>query len=157
VLNNCYAELSQLETIRSIRDDVPVQEMIRCILTDLFAFNDAHPEFARLLAWENLQGAVHLDPESAREARLPGWNRLIEILRRARDAGRIRRDLDLNWFVYVLQAITVVYFTNRHTMQVLTAIPFDRSETIDEFIDRYSQLLAGGISATSGRDASRDD
>ena len=152
VLNSRYAELSKLETIRDICPETTVREMLRCILHDLFSFNASHPEFSRLLSWENLQGAAHLDPDAARSARLPGWNRLIGILESAQAAGKMRADVDLNWIVYVLQALTVVYFTNRHTMEILTGIPFGTPEDIDRSVELYADLLARGLTSLDGKE-----
>lgn len=156
VLNSRYADLSQLETIRDICPDTALEEMLRCILHDLFSFNASHPEFSRLLSWENLQGATHLDPDAARSARLPGWKRLMTILASAQDAGKMRRDVDLNWMVYVLQALTIVYFSNRHTMEILTGIPFGTPEDIDRSVELYADLLARGLTSPDRKEPDGD-
>lgn len=153
VLNARYAELSRRETIRDVTADTPLVTMLSRILTDLFAFNADNPEFSRLLLWENLHGAVHLDQDAARSARQPGWQRLTDMLLAAQTRGQIRSDLDLSWFVYVLQAITIVYFTNQHTMKVLTGTPFEDEETRKRFVAQYSRLLADGIAAQERKDS----
>jgi TetR/AcrR family transcriptional regulator len=153
VLNARYAELSRRETVREVPPDTPIERMLSHILADLFKFNADNPDFSRLLSWENLHGAAHLDNDAARAARQPGWERLVEMLRAAQDDGHIRRDLDLDWFVYVLQAITIVYFTNRHTMKVLTGTPFEEVRTMKRFIAQYSQLLAEGIASRQRKES----
>ncbi len=151
VLNTRYAELSRRETVHAVPINGTVRELLQEILSDLFAFNSEHPSFSRLVAWENLNGARHLDPETARAAREPGWTKLRKVIEAAQRQGTIRRDLDVDRFVYALQALTVVYFSNRHTMKVLTGIPFDEPGTMEEFIAFYADLLAGGIATAQER------
>jgi hypothetical protein len=63
----------------------------------------------------------------------------------------VRGDVDVGRIVYVLQALTVVYFSNRHTMKILTGIPFESPETMSSFVSFYSQLLARGIATDEGK------
>jgi len=84
VLNTTYAELSQRETLNVSSDAGTVADLLRGILTNLFAFHREHPSFARLVSWENLNGAEHLDPKAARAARGPGWAKLRSILEDAK-------------------------------------------------------------------------
>ncbi len=151
VLNSKYAELAKRETVHSFPKTSCVVEFLREIFSDLFAFNVENPQFSRLIAWENLHGAKHLDAAAARAAREPGFTELQNVIETAKEAGLIRKDLDIGKFVYALQAITVVYFTNRYTMSILTNIPFDSPKVIDEFIDFYAHLLAQGISTDKGQ------
>jgi AcrR family transcriptional regulator len=151
VLNTKYAELSQRETFHALSEAETVAELLRGILADLFAFNREHPAFARLVAWENLNGAEHLDPATAQAARGPGWARLRSILEDAQEKGMVHGDVDVERIVYVLQALTVVYFSNRHTMKILTGIPFESPETMSSFVGFYSQLLARGIATDEGK------
>lgn len=150
VLNAKYAELSQRETIHSLAVAGSVVDLLREILSDLFAFNRENPTFSRLVSWENLNGAEHLDPAAAQAARGPGWAKLRAILEAARESGAVRADVDIDRLVYVLQALTVVYFSNRHTMKILTGIPFESSQTMDEFVEFYARLLARGIASDEG-------
>jgi len=47
-------------------------------------------------------------------------------------------DLDVDKFVYLMQAITFVYFSNKHTMRLLTGINFDSPQTRNDFIEFYA-------------------
>ncbi|MFO8033624.1 MAG: TetR/AcrR family transcriptional regulator [Candidatus Bipolaricaulota bacterium] len=152
VLNTKYADLSSRETVRATSSAGSVRKLLEDILADLFAFNAENPEFSRLVAWENLNGAKHLDPDRAREAREPGWSRLRRVIEAAQRAGEIRPDLDVERFVYALQALTVVYFSNRYTMKILTGIPFDDPDTMEGFVAFYADLLARGIGTQEGKD-----
>lgn len=151
VLNSKYAELSQREGFHALSEADTLVDLLRGILSDLFAFNREHPAFARLVAWENLNGAEHLDPEAARTARGPGWATLRLILEDAKGKGMVRKDADVARLVYVLQALTVVYFSNRHTMRILTGFSFESPETMADFVDFYAELLAQGIAADGRR------
>jgi len=151
-LNANYAELSRRETVHITSQTPSVQEMLEGILGDLFAFNREHPSFARLVAWENLAGARYLKAREARAAREPGLRKLRSLLEEAVGRGLVRADLDLDRLVYMLQAITVVYFSNRHTMRKLTGIPFGSRTTMREFIAFYASILANGITSTRGEE-----
>ncbi len=151
VLNSKYAELSQREGFHALSEANSVVDLLRGILSDLFAFNREHPSFARLVAWENLNGAEHLDPEAARTARGPGWTKLRSILEGAKLKGMVREDVDVARLVYALQAVTVVYFSNRHTMSILTGFSFESPDTMQGFVDFYAELLAQGIATNGGR------
>jgi len=150
ILTVSYAKLSQRETAHSDPRTDSVEDLVREILRDLFAFNLEYPSFARLVAWENLAGGEHLQVEAARAAREPGLQRLRTILNKAKARGLVRKDLDVNKFVYALQAITVVYFSNRYTMKMLTDFDFESPDTVQEFIRFYASVLARGISAEEG-------
>lgn len=150
ILTVNYAELSQRETAHEEPQTDSVEDLLSEILRDLFAFNLEHPAFARLVAWENLAGGEHLQVEEARAAREPGLQRLRAILNKAKANGLVRNDLDVNKFVYALQAITVVYFSNRYTMKMLTDFDFESPATVRDFIRFYSSVLAHGISAEKG-------
>ncbi|MBC7092702.1 TetR family transcriptional regulator [Candidatus Bipolaricaulota bacterium] len=150
ILTVNYAELSQRETAHGEPQTGSVEDLLSEILRDLFAFNLEHPAFARLVAWENLAGGEHLQVEEARAAREPGLQRLRAILNKAKANGLVRNDLDVNKFVYALQAITVVYFSNRYTMKMLTDFDFESPATVQEFIRFYASVLAHGISAEKG-------
>ncbi|MEW5826949.1 MAG: TetR/AcrR family transcriptional regulator [Candidatus Bipolaricaulota bacterium] len=151
VLNSRYAELSQREAIHELSEAENLVDLLRGILSDLFSFNREHPSFARLVAWENLHGAEHLDPQAARAARGPGWSRLRGILEAAQAKGLVRAEVDVARLVYVLQALTVVYFSNRHTMKILTGFAFESPKTMNEFVDFYAEVLARGVAAEEGR------
>ena len=153
VLNSRYAELSQREAFHALAEADTVVDLLRGILSDLFAFNREHPSFARLVSWENLNGAEHLDPATARAARGPGWAKLRSILEDAKARGMVREDVDVARLVYALQAITVVYFSNRHTMRILTGFSFESPKTMKEFVDFYAELLAQGIATDGGKRA----
>lgn len=153
VVNSRYAELSQREAFHALSEADNVADLLRGILSDLFAFNREHPSFARLVSWENLNGAEHLDPKTARAARGPGWAKLRSILEDAKAKGMVRGDVDVARLVYALQAITVVYFSNRHTMKILTGFSFESPDTMKSFVDFYAELLAQGIAADGGRRA----
>jgi len=140
-----YAELSRLEMMGKQEEITSVEDLLIAILTDLFRFNLSHPAFARLVAWENLNGGKYLDATEAKSAREPGLQRLRAIFTKAKKMGLVRNDLDVNKFVYALQAITVVYFSNRYTMKLLTGIDFESPSTIDDFIRFYASILAHGI------------
>lgn len=150
VLNSRYAELSQREAVHVVSEADSVVDLLRGILTDLFAFNREHPSFARLVSWENLNGAEHLDPSAARAARGPGWTRLRHLLEEAKRKGMVRDDVDVARLVYALQAITVVYFSNRHTMKILTGFSFESPQTMRAFVDFYADVLARGIATSQG-------
>jgi len=40
--------------------------------------------------------------------------------------------------------VTAVYFSNRHTMRILTGFSFESPKTMEEFVDFYAELLARG-------------
>jgi AcrR family transcriptional regulator len=61
--------------------------------------------WARMLAWEGLQGS---DPLISRSERQASISRQIEIVRRLQDAGYVARDLDPQFAVAVLLAVTVM-------------------------------------------------
>jgi len=63
----------------------------------------------------------------------------------------VREDVDVARLVYALQAVTVVYFSNRHTMSILTGFSFESPDTMKGFVDFYAELLAQGIATNGGR------
>ncbi len=150
VINSAYAELSSRETVKTFPADGTVNKLLKSIFQDLFDFNAKNPTFVRLVAWENLNGARWLDPEKARAARQPGLNKLKNLIENAKQRGLVRPDLDVDKFVYLMQAITFVYFSNKHTMKLLTGIDFDSPQTRNDFINFYATVLTEGISSKEG-------
>ncbi|MEM0487955.1 MAG: TetR/AcrR family transcriptional regulator [Candidatus Bathyarchaeia archaeon] len=144
-----YSQLSKVEL--SHQCDIiytSADKFLQNLLTDLFTFHLTHPLFAKLLAWENLAEASHIRPDEVKAAREPGFTKIKDMLLKNVAAGVIREDLDINKFVYMLQALVVVYFMNQYTMRFLTGFDFSSPDIMKDFIAFYAKVLSQGISAS---------
>jgi len=119
VLEREYARIRGLERDLDVEHLDPV-EAIRQLVALTFDHHEAHPDFIRLVAIENIHRAEHL-ARSAVLDRLasPALEVLTGILERGRAAGVFRADVDALDVHMVISSFCVFRIANRHTWKTI--------------------------------------
>ena len=137
VLENAYAGIRQKEQSIQVADLDPAAALRR-VAELTFDHHEAHPDFIRLVAIENIHHAEHL-------AQLPDLDRLgspaieviDEILKRGRAEGVFTRKVDALDVHMMISAFCVFRIANRHTFRTL----FDRDLLDPKRRKTYRRML----------------
>src|SRR4051794_32946124 len=119
VLEAAYTAIRQEEqTIDVEHLDPPAA--LRRVAELTFDHHEAHPEFIRLVAIENIHGAKHLaELPDVRALGSPAIELMERILARGRKSGDFTRDVDALDIHMVISAYCVFRIANRHTFRTL--------------------------------------
>lgn len=144
VLEEAYAGIRRIERALDLGDLPPV-EALRRLAEFTFDYQDAHPEFIRLVMVENIHNAVHLE----RSERIQGLNvSVMDVLegvyRRGVADGVFREGLDAIDLHMTISALSFFNVANRatfsrifkHDMQSAEARARRRAQ-IGEIVVRY--------------------
>jgi AcrR family transcriptional regulator len=119
VLERAYTGIRALEQQVDVEHLAPA-EALRQVAEITFDHHEAHPDFIRLVAIENIHRAEHL-ARSAVLDRLasPALEVLTGILERGRAAGVFRADVDALDVHMVISSFCVFRIANRHTWKTI--------------------------------------
>lgn len=115
VLEECYRRIRDIETHLDL-EHLPPLEALRLLVTSTFDYQDAHPDFIRLVMVENINHGEHIN-------QLPNFNALnagvIDQIKRlcARGAaeGVMRKDIDPVDLHMTISALCFFNVSNRYT------------------------------------------
>ena len=85
------------------------------LLRRYFLFHDRHPEFRRLLAWENLSEADH--GAFIRGMRKEAFEHLRTLFAAGKKKSRFARGFSFETYLFVLSAVSFFFFSNKRTMK----------------------------------------
>lgn len=150
VIRRAYDRLSSVE-VELTQVLLPADELLARMVRAYYRFLAGHPEFVRLLSWENLR-----EGRSARRMHLttlkaPVMQALRIALERGRKEGRFRPDVDEKQLLISCMALSFFYFSNRHTVSQALGVDLARPEAIEERIAHVLSLLMDGIRSGNGR------
>ena len=148
VLKRAYEQIASVE-VELAHLLLPVEELLAKMVRAYYDFMVDHPEFVRLLTWENLRQG-----KAAREINLlPTKAPLIEALRlaltRGKQEGRFREDVDEKQLLISCMALSFFYFSNRHTLSRALAMDMESPAAVDRRVEHVVRLLLDGIRAHS--------
>jgi AcrR family transcriptional regulator len=119
VLEAVYADLLRAEGTLDLDHSEPV-EGIRRLVSFLWTYYLAHPEFISLVNNENMLGAVHLRrSKSIREMHSSLVSSLDGLLERGRAQGAFRADVDAVQLYISTAALAYFYLSNNHTLSTI--------------------------------------
>ena len=137
VLKDAYAAIRRKEQAIDVDHLDPVAA-IRRIAELTFDHHEAHPDFIRLVAIENIHRAEHLAQlPDLRELGSPAIELIDAILTRGRDAGIFTRPVDALDVHMVISSFCVFRVANQHTFGTI----FDRDLMAGELRERYRRML----------------
>jgi len=126
---------------------LPADELLETLVRRYYRFLDEHPDFVRMLCFENLN-----DAQAAREMNLQDKKApIITALRLAQqvgqDAKRFRNDIDVADLLISIFSLCFFYFSNRYTMCQLLENNTTSLSNLDKRIKNVVALLLYGITA----------
>jgi TetR/AcrR family transcriptional regulator len=119
LLEHMYARIRERQADLELRGREPV-DAIRRLVVFTGRVSVQYPEFLRLIQSENLNGARHVaGSETISQMYQPLLDTLDDVLRRGREAGTFRADIDPVDLYISISALTAHYINNRHTFEVI--------------------------------------
>jgi AcrR family transcriptional regulator len=119
VLEEAYSSIRRTEATLDL-ERLPPEEALATLVAFTFDYQNAHPEFVRLVMNENILDGVHM----ARSKTIGRLNNAVidvlhDLLARGRRAGVFRRDLDALEVHMTISALCVFNVANRATFSTI--------------------------------------
>ncbi|MBO7304640.1 MAG: TetR family transcriptional regulator [Clostridia bacterium] len=115
ILLSTYKRVAECESSFYIENLEPT-ESIKNVVYTYFRFLNETPSFVRLLMWENLNGAKSLFGDEVRKLKAPTLDYITREIRRGKDMGIFREDVDEYQVSLSIQSFSFSYFSNIHTL-----------------------------------------
>lgn len=142
VLERAYSEIRAIEAGLDLQKSDPVAGLRR-LIEQTFESDEAHSAFIRLVMIENIHKATHL--AGMRDTLRTINGRVIaildDLLRRGRDAGQFRADVEAIDVHLMISAFCFFRVSNRPTFETI----FDIDLTEPNRRARHKQLLADAV------------
>ncbi|MEK0084621.1 TetR family transcriptional regulator [Geminicoccaceae bacterium SYSU G07066] len=141
VLEKAYRDIRAIESSLHLEDMAP-EAAIRRLVEFTFDYQDANPDFIRLVSIENIHNAEHV----ARSASIRSLNvSVIEtiraILQRGREQGVFRVEIDPIDLHMLISAFCFFRVSNRHTFGAI----FGRDLSAPELRARHKRMIGDAI------------
>ena len=114
-LSYAFGELTKLEN-QAVTDSDSLEQVVKNLIRVYFGFPRQHPDFSRLLRWENLN-----DGKGIKDSKFPlSKDHVTDVLRaaikREADGKCWRQDLEANQLLITIIGICQVYTSHRYTL-----------------------------------------
>jgi TetR/AcrR family transcriptional regulator len=126
VLQSAFADLAKEEAqlLRLAKEDIPrLPERILACYVDI---HTRHPEFWRLLAWENLEGGRHSSGLARHQE--PVLKHLRRLYAQGQKDGHFLKDVPFEGFIFNLLSVSYFMVSNRETLKRSIGIDCTRPE-----------------------------
>lgn len=141
VLEKAYRQIRSLEADLALADLSPI-EALRTIISSTFDHDEKNPDFVRLVSIENIHYAMHMKQSSAiAELNISIINTLDEILRRGRDEGIFKRDVDPIDLHMLISAFCFFRVSNRHTFGTI----YNRNLSSPEYYQKHKTMISDSV------------
>ena len=141
VLERAYADIRDVEQGLELQALPPV-EAIRRMVASTFDYQEAHPDFIRLVSIENIHhGRFIAQSEAIRAVNATVIETLSAILERGREAGVFRGDLTPEDVHMMISAFCFFRVSNRHSFGTL----FNQDLAAPELRERHKAMITEAI------------
>ncbi|ATC64625.1 TetR family transcriptional regulator [Nibricoccus aquaticus] len=148
VLTEAYRGLEVLE-INTLSHNQDIEAMTAEIVRMYFNFLRDHPEFVRLLLWENLNDGRGLAGAGFKLSKDPMLGALNTFLQSGIAAGKIRNDMDARHLLISLIGLCLIYSSNRYTLSKALSLDLASPKVREDGIRHVTRLLLEGIKAAA--------
>jgi AcrR family transcriptional regulator len=115
VMERAYGGIRRIEEHMDL-DRLDPETALRRLVEFTFDYHDAHPEFVRLVAIENIHNAEHIkDSEAVRQTNAPALVVLRHLLERGHQEGVFKREIDPLDLHLLMSALCFYRVSNRQT------------------------------------------
>ena len=141
VLERAYAEIRAIEADLDLAHCEPV-EGLRRLIEQTFESDESHTAFIRLVTIENIHKGKHLaGMDSIRRINHRVIAIIDDLLRRGREAGTFRRDVEATDIHMMISALCFFRVANRHTFGAI----FDVDLAEPERRERHKRMIADAV------------
>lgn len=127
------------------RSHATPRKAMRELVALYFEFLRSHPEFVRLLLWENLQRGAHLGHAGPAVTKSPMLARLQDLLDAGVADGSFRHSLDARQVLVSLIGLCLVYYSNRHTLARTVGLDISAPQAMKSAVSATADILLDGI------------
>ena len=118
---------------------------MRTLVSLYFSFLESHPEFVRMLLWENLGKGRHLAEVEKGMNKSPVLGHVEALLKEGVAAGAFRSGLDSRLVLTSLIGLSLIYFSNRFTLSRSVGIDFDKPANMRRAAEHAAGLFLSGL------------
>ena len=141
VLEKAYQDIRGFETAQAI-PTLPPAEAMRRLVELTFDYDEAHPEFVRLVSIENIHHARHLrSSPTLRALNVSVIDVLRQVLDRGRREGVFRDGVDAIDIHMLISSFCFFRVSNQHTFGAI----FDRDLTAPALRTRHKALIVDAV------------
>jgi AcrR family transcriptional regulator len=141
VLERAYAAIREVEKTLALDEMEPVDGIVH-LIEFTFDYQEAHPEFIRLVSIENIHRARYLsESDTIRALSAPIIDSLTNLLARGRAAGLFRADVTAIDVHMLISAFCFFRVSNRHTFGAL----FDQDFAAIDTRARHKRLIVEAV------------
>ena len=145
VLEAVYQELNQEENL-IFSGNGDYEEALRSIVATYFQFLHTHPEFVRMLMWENLENGTHLKLDAFGGIRDIMVNSISSLIQRGKELGKIRQDVDEKQVILTLISCSFNYFSNLHTLSRVLHMDLNLPANMESRVNDVTNMVLQYIS-----------
>lgn len=124
ILKASFADLVEAERRLLVLDEQDIPNLPGIILRCYVDIHEKHPEFWRLLAWENLDGGHHANVLEGLQN--PIFSHLRRLYAMGQEAGHYRTDVAFDAFLFGLLSASFFMASNRHTLKKTIGLDLSR-------------------------------
>ncbi|ALE73463.1 TetR family transcriptional regulator [Pseudonocardia sp. EC080610-09] len=152
VLERAYVGIRALERGLEV-DDLPPAKAVRAVAELTFDHHEAHPDFIRLVAIENIHHAEHLRTSPVLSGLAdPAVDVLGGILERGRSVGLFRDDVDALDVHVLVSSFCVFRVANRHTFSAIFGRDLLEPGRREHYRRMVGDVVVAYLTANVGRD-----
>jgi len=141
VLERSYRQIRTIEADLEL-EHLPPEAALRLLISETFDYDEAHPDFIRLVSSENINYAAHMRrSESLRDLNVSIINTLAAILARGEAAGIFSRKVDPIDIHMLISAFCFFRVSNRHTFGAI----FRRDLSEPNLMGQHRQMIADTV------------
>ena len=141
VLEQAYADIRSVEMELDL-DNLEPADAIRRMIAFTFDYEEAHPDFIRLVSIENIHNGEHIArSEKLRAQNMTVIDTLARLLARGRRSGAFRSDVTATDLHLMISAFCFFRVSNRRTFGTL----FDCDLMAPGVRDRHKRLISDAI------------
>lgn len=132
---------------------MPAEDLLDRLVRRYYEFLDAHPQFVRLICYENLNEGRVAETLHLRDKKAPILTALQLALEKGQEDGRFRKDIDVPELLVSIFALCFFYFANQYTLRQLFANAAPSRPHMAARIKHVVGLLLKGIADGSNNHA----
>ncbi|PCJ55499.1 MAG: TetR family transcriptional regulator [Planctomycetota bacterium] len=119
-------------------DDIPYLGEI--ILKEYIKFHESHPEFWRLLMWENLSEVKHLS--ALADLRSESMSAIALLYEKGQALGCFKKEVQFTSFIYTLTALSYFMFSNRYSMSTMFSVDYNDESNREHLVNDILKILS---------------
>jgi AcrR family transcriptional regulator len=141
VLERSYRQIRTIEADLEL-EHLPPDEALRVLISETFDYDEAHPDFIRLVSSENINYAAHMRrSETLRDLNVSIINTLATIIARGAAEGIFKREADPIDVHMLISAFCFFRVSNRHTFGTI----FRRNLSEPGLMEHHRQMIADTV------------